>query len=72
MLLRLLPIVLLAFALFTVAVPQATATCAGLESGGTCIGAYEDCELDDACQITTLYVCVGVYDGTDCTGVQKP
>ena len=69
MLPRLIAAALLVGTLLAVAPAPAGATCAGLESGGDCIGAYTDCELE-ACP-EDPYLCVGLYDGA-CTGVQKP
>ena len=75
MLLRLLPVALLAVSLFVVAAP-ADATCAGVGDGTDCTGAYVGCDLQGQLFVCLArapppYVCVGIYDGT-CTGVQKP
>lgn len=73
MLLRLLPIALLACALFAVAVaPEANATCLGVEQGASCVGVYDDCPLTQDCRWEDTYVCVGLHDGYGCLGVAKP
>lgn len=45
-----------------------SAACLGWENGGSCAGVYYSGGAD----LTRYYVCAGVYDGNDCTGVQKP